>query len=781
MAHDVFISYDFDDRDAATRIRAQLEAHGVRCWMAPDSIAPGVDYAEAITGAIQSSSALLVIFGENTSNSVGVRRELHLADDRGKQICAAIRISDLRLDGSLGYLLSGVQWIDVRSPEFAVDVSPILRRLRELAPLAISFGLPPLPIGSVPRPNLVREVERLLESNGGVALAGYPGAGKSTLARLVAHAAVGASRPVFWLPAEGVAQLSQSLVAAGRALGYSGDPEAIESACIADLRARPDALLVLDNALSPEDMGEKISQLRAKARILLTTQDRAWREQGWGLLDVPEFTPDEAEDFLLAASGSSDRPIAAQLAKDLGFLPLAVAQAAAYIRTTKSTLPEYAQLLRAHPDRLLAEGPLPDRRESFIMTLELALVRLPQESRQLLFQLSIYAPGDLPVSYLRNIDDPVAWDLAFARLVNLSLAERHHGNVSTHRLVRDWLRRHLGDRRIPMVNAALQRLPALLAPGSLWLDYWDRVIHSDVLDHLVSILEIADGADPALLRTAYLTWLPDSRPHLVAEEELARTRRIAEEARLFSSQFLPSDSVFQARIDYLLATFWNLDTHKAEYVAALQEILLDLRASGQHSLPLEIQILCNLGLWDRQPKRIEEALSLAQDSPELREHAERWACIFVEMPFEVDEVDEREQAASYEFAKHLYAHYDFDTDTALDLRTHLATAAWAMADFSLAVTAAAEALTLGVGKLRGLSPRQWPTSLLGPMGILVRFAFFAASDRPNLTEEQRQIIAQAHTTFEDTPELSILATLSAAVLDGFQLELPGLKADEKAN
>ena len=43
MAHDVFISYSAKDKTTADGVCATLEAKGIRCWIAPRDILPGMD------------------------------------------------------------------------------------------------------------------------------------------------------------------------------------------------------------------------------------------------------------------------------------------------------------------------------------------------------------------------------------------------------------------------------------------------------------------------------------------------------------------------------------------------------------------------------------------------------------------------------------------------------------------------------------------------------------------------------------------------------------------
>jgi hypothetical protein len=52
MAYDVFISHSSKDKVMADAICAGLEARGVRCWIAPRDILPGIEWTKSIVDAI---------------------------------------------------------------------------------------------------------------------------------------------------------------------------------------------------------------------------------------------------------------------------------------------------------------------------------------------------------------------------------------------------------------------------------------------------------------------------------------------------------------------------------------------------------------------------------------------------------------------------------------------------------------------------------------------------------------------------------------------------------
>jgi hypothetical protein len=65
----VFISYASEDAALADRVRTGFEQAGVSCWIAPRDIESGVSFPAAITAAIQSSSALVLLLTAESNAS----------------------------------------------------------------------------------------------------------------------------------------------------------------------------------------------------------------------------------------------------------------------------------------------------------------------------------------------------------------------------------------------------------------------------------------------------------------------------------------------------------------------------------------------------------------------------------------------------------------------------------------------------------------------------------------------------------------------------------------
>lgn len=82
----VFISYSTADQEIADKTKQILKDNRIVCWMAPDSIRAGGDYAEEIPAAIKKCEIFLLILSENSQKSIWVPKELSLAVQERKTI-----------------------------------------------------------------------------------------------------------------------------------------------------------------------------------------------------------------------------------------------------------------------------------------------------------------------------------------------------------------------------------------------------------------------------------------------------------------------------------------------------------------------------------------------------------------------------------------------------------------------------------------------------------------------------------------------------------------------
>ena len=65
----VFISYSSRNGRIAQAIRSHLESLDVTCWMAPESLMPGEQWAEAISRAIPESRLIVLLWSVESMQS----------------------------------------------------------------------------------------------------------------------------------------------------------------------------------------------------------------------------------------------------------------------------------------------------------------------------------------------------------------------------------------------------------------------------------------------------------------------------------------------------------------------------------------------------------------------------------------------------------------------------------------------------------------------------------------------------------------------------------------
>jgi hypothetical protein len=138
MAHDVFISYASEDKTVADAVCAMIESQGVRCWIAPRDVLPGVAYGEAIIDAIHGSRIMVLIFSSKANASPHIPKEIERAASRGVAVLP-FRIEAVSPGKSLDYFIGSVHWLDAFTPPLDGHV----KRLAENVKTLLLRGAPP--------------------------------------------------------------------------------------------------------------------------------------------------------------------------------------------------------------------------------------------------------------------------------------------------------------------------------------------------------------------------------------------------------------------------------------------------------------------------------------------------------------------------------------------------------------------------------------------------------------------------------------------------------------
>jgi hypothetical protein len=80
MPHEIFISHASQDKKVADAMCARLEHSGIRCWVAPRDIRPGMTYGAEIVHAISNARVMVVILSGQANLSPHVAKEVERAE-----------------------------------------------------------------------------------------------------------------------------------------------------------------------------------------------------------------------------------------------------------------------------------------------------------------------------------------------------------------------------------------------------------------------------------------------------------------------------------------------------------------------------------------------------------------------------------------------------------------------------------------------------------------------------------------------------------------------------
>jgi tetratricopeptide (TPR) repeat protein len=331
--------------------------------------------------------------------------------------------------------------------------------LRPAAEVAAPAGVanlprPPSPVFLGRAAALAEVAAALAAAGGGVvgqAVHGLGGVGKTEVA--LHYAAENRDRYalVWWVSADtpegialGLAGLARRLHPAGPLLANLADAA---DWALAWLQSHAGWLLVLDNVEDPAHIEALAAQLGGGHLLVTSRRAVDWSRLGLRAVRLGVLNrPDSVALLTRRARGASaaedgERDAADALAADLGDLPLALEQAAAYIAERAISVGEYHRRLAAQPDRLhdaVAEGADQDRAVRRVWDLTMAAIaqRSPAAAG-LLGVLSWLGPDQLPEDVLTAGDDadPLEVEDALALLASYSMVSRAAGMVSVHRLV----------------------------------------------------------------------------------------------------------------------------------------------------------------------------------------------------------------------------------------------------------------------------------------------------------------------------------------------------------
>ena len=459
---------------------------------------------------------------------------------------------------SLGYALNAVSQLiegGLGNAELILSGSSQAQESR------LPGSLPPLWKAPPRNPNFVgREAElealaRSLIAGSTVmvrSVRGMAGVGKSQLVTEFAYAHADDYELVWWIGAEETSSIPDQFAALAAQLGLdpADDSEILRVQVYSELRNVPGWLLIFANVDTIEDIQPWLPtgpvSAEATGHVIVTTRRGGFSALG-PVLDLDVIGLDDAVRLLRRRVPGLDEETGKKIAQELGQLPLALEQAAAYLDISQMPADQYLQLLRMRTSDLLGRGS--DPTGSTIATLwDISLERLNGQSPaavQLLTICAYFASEPIPLDLFTThpnlmseplssaATDPLSFTDTVAAIVDYSLAKRTTGGLQIHRLIQATIRARYhfqltGD-PLPVALGLLQAD----APGQVIgaPEEWPR--WAVLLPHVLAATSHLDdpgvSPDPKMMSNA--SWLLDrAGAYLYVRARLADAKSLLEHA-----------------------------------------------------------------------------------------------------------------------------------------------------------------------------------------------------------------------------------------------------------
>ena len=510
--YDVFLSHSSQDKPAVEELARRLKRRKLKPFLDKWHLVPGEPWQEALEEALDQSQTFAVFLGPGgigpwQNEEMRDALDIRVRDKSRRVIPVLLPGAPLPEERALPRFLRRLTWVDFRrglkNPE---AFHRLVCGIKSLPPGAGQAGSETAPPASRPmmiavphrnpfftgREALLYHLHQQLQTQGISALAqaaihGLGGVGKTQTALEYAHRFGQHYQFVLWAVAESGPAIRTAYLSIARELGLVGVQADFESAILAVKAwlSREDRwLFVFDNADDPALLRPYLPSARTGGKVLLTSRAKSFAKVGIREpFRVETLEHEDAVKFLIERTGNTDSEAAAELATELGYLPLALEQAAAYIETVGGSFADYLTRYRRQGVALFAKSkPSTDYPDTVATTWTLSFAAVREASPasvELLTAAAFLVPDSIPIEIfirggsafggllaqkLEGADEErlVFWEL-LEPLERYSLAERLSADAfKLHRLtqavIKDALgaegRRESATRVVRALNAA---------------------------------------------------------------------------------------------------------------------------------------------------------------------------------------------------------------------------------------------------------------------------------------------------------------------------------------
>jgi cellulose biosynthesis protein BcsQ len=489
---------------------------------------------------------------------------------------------DLRLSYSSAY--SYMERVAVRETERASKAELIQAYGRLAARMAITAGpgalseawafsrilsnLPPRSLSFSGREDEMKRIGALMPTGTPVAICGLGGIGKTALAVEYAYRHRAEYTATFFCPAGSEDDMRRGCQEIMRVLSTPITNNPVQEAVCAWLEAHEKWLLILDNAVDPS-LTRLIVPQSLRGHVLYTT--RSQQVSALGAQTVPIETMSRQASISLFEKrlakrewNDAEQASAAELVDELGALPLALEQAAAYIVNHNTRIQDYLASYRKRGLGLLDQqtATIAGREVSLSAVLEPMLAETERNpaSADVLRVASFLAPDPIPtfllvagakklgesieVALASAKDDPLAIDGVLDPLTRYSLIDRNRESqsLSVHKLVADLVRSRTTNPET-WLRRTLDALDETF-PNPTWEN---TAVCAALVPHVIAVVA-GSSHFPLLLRAAQ--FLLYRGEYALAEQLLVQASSLGETLDgVVWSQLMAQIKFAQGRID----------------------------------------------------------------------------------------------------------------------------------------------------------------------------------------------------------------------------------------
>jgi hypothetical protein len=424
MSTHVFLSHGMADKPVGEDLARRLHKEGIQVWLDKWNLIPGTSWQPAIEDALQECESCAVFVGpeglgpwQMEEMRLAINRRVH--DSQHPFRVIPVLLPGAKRESLPGFLVS-TTWVEFRD---SIDDSDAFRLLvcgiRNVEPGPggpdarggphTTHNLPfaPNPAFTGREAELERLGERLQKSGEvavtqKVALHGLGGVGKTQLAVEYAWKHLGGYEAALWVKADSTETLEASLagLASVLALPEASEQDVQTDAVLRWLKGHERWLLIADNADTDEAaraLGDRLGP-NLGGHVLVTSRFGHW-PTNMVHLPIDLLPPNDAIRYpqdRVAKEGqhAGDETAAGKLAEELGYLPLALEQAASFLIKTSGNFDQYREYFRNARPKLL-DYHVPGATHyaaSVAKTWSITLERLGPLSRVLLRLAAWFAP-----------------------------------------------------------------------------------------------------------------------------------------------------------------------------------------------------------------------------------------------------------------------------------------------------------------------------------------------------------------------------------------------------